>query len=168
MRTKVCYAKMPTMPRRQLASTSFSQLKLALAVVFNNSWSNNNNKRNTRLLGAVKSTTHKHTHTVPTKSMRPLSTLVALSFSLRRCEVYCVVCALVLLAGVQTKLTRRKLDKLHANMAAELTSWQAEGQQKHCAGVDGPTTLTSWKPQKLIMKIFTLRLSFWLLVTLLS
>lgn len=65
---------------------------------------------------------HSHTHTVPTKSMRPLSTLVALSFSLRRCEVYCVVCALVLLAGVQTKFTRRKLDKLHANMAAELTS----------------------------------------------
>lgn len=62
------------------------------------------------------------TYTVPAKSMRPLSTLVALSFSLRRCEVYCVVCALVLLAGVQTKLTRRKLDKLHANMAAELTS----------------------------------------------
>lgn len=164
MRTKVCYAKMPTMPRRQQTSTSFSQLKLPLAVVFNNSWSNNNNKRNTRLLGAVKSTTH----TAPTKSMRPLSTLVALSFLLRRCEVYCVVCALVLLAGVQTKLTRRKLDKLHANMAAELTSWQAEGQQEHRAGVDGPTTLTSWKPQKLIMKIFTLRLSFWLLVTLLS
>lgn len=51
---------MPTMPRRQQTSTSFSQLKLALAVVFNNSWSNNNNKRNTRLLGAVKSTTHTH------------------------------------------------------------------------------------------------------------
>lgn len=53
--------------------------------------------------------------------MRPMSILVPLSFSLRRCEVYCVVCALVL-AEVQTKLTRRKLDKLHANMAAELTS----------------------------------------------
>lgn len=63
-----------------------------------------------------------HKHTVPTKSIRPLYTLVALSFSLRRCEVYCVVCALVLLAGLQTKLTRRKLEKLHANMAAELTS----------------------------------------------
>lgn len=48
------------MPRRQQTSTSFSQLKLALDVVFNNSWSNNNNERNTRLLGAVKSTTHTH------------------------------------------------------------------------------------------------------------
>lgn len=131
------------------ASSSFSQLKLTLCADINNSVAS---------AGAVRSVGH----TVAAQSMRTMSILVS--------HLMC--------AGVRFIVFLLRLPRPDARAEnwtnctqtwqPKRASWQTERESQVPPWPRVGRPKTSWKPQKLIMKIFTLRLSFWLLVTLLS
>lgn len=108
------------------ASSSFSQLKLTLCADINNSVAS---------AGAVRS----HSGSAKYASYVYFS----LSFNVRRCEVYCVLAPFA-----TSRRARRKLDKLHANMAAQtdkLTNREGVSSPPIGRGLDDPKQVESHK-----------------------